>query len=269
MRNHILSARTLAAALLLIVGAAGCTENKPSAQQSTQLTSGFKALDEQQSAVAIDRADEYLREQPHGPGSAEALYLKGRGYEQKAAADPSEIKRNLTEARTAYMEALNQQPSPKTEGYIRASLSNVAFFQDDYSTALGEASRAYNLVDSPNIQSVLLYRTGVSQQRLGRFTDADRTFEQVQQRYPGSPIADRAREHQGQRNFFVQLATFNSPAGADKAIQSLQNSGVVVSKRSDQSGHTLVDAGPFSTYESARDAKARFAGQYPDALVVP
>jgi len=256
-------------AFAIVISIAGCTDNKPSPQQSTQLSSGFKALDEQQSALAIDRADEYLRQQPHGPGSAEALYLKGRGYEQKAAADPKEIQRNLSEARTAYQEALMQQPSPKTEGYIRASLSNVAFFEDDYSTALSEASRAYSLVDTPEIQSMLLYRMGVSQQRLSRFTEADRTFEQVQQRYPNSAIAERAREHQGQRNFFVQLATFNTPAGADKAMDSLKNSGIVVSKRSDKAGHTLVDAGPFSTYESARDAKTRFAAQYPDALIVP
>jgi tetratricopeptide (TPR) repeat protein len=258
----------LAGALLLHF-AAGCSDNKPSPQQSTQLTAGYRALDEHQSEQAIEQADAYLRKQPHGPGSAEALYLKGRGYEQKAAVDRNEITRNLAEARTAYLDALNQQPSPQTDGYIRASLSNVAFFQDDYSTSLAEATQAYRLVNSAEIQSVLLYRIGVSQQRLGRFTDADRTFDLVQQRYPGSPIAERARQHAGQRNFFVQLATFNTPAGADKAIESLNTSGIVISKRTDSVGHTIVNAGPFATYENAKAAKERFAGQYPDALVVP
>jgi tetratricopeptide (TPR) repeat protein len=219
--------------------------------------------------VAIERADAYLRQQPSGPGSAEALYLKGRGYEQKAAGDPAEMRRNLDEARTAYLDALNQNPSPKTEGYIRASLSNVAFFQDDYVTAQSEASRAIKLVDSPEIASVLLYRIGVSQQRLGLFTDADATFGQVQQRYPGSPIAERAREHEGQRNFFAQLATYNTPAGAERAMEGLKASGVVISTRSDNAGHTIINAGPFNTYEEARDAKAKFAGQFPDALITP
>lgn len=258
-----------AALVLSLLSVVGCSDNKPSPQESAQLSAASRALDEHRSQVAIEQADAYLRKQPHGPGSAEALYLKGRGYEQKAAGDRNEMRRNLAEARTAFLDALNQQPTPQTEGYIRASLSNVAFFQDDYATALAEASRAHALSNSAEIQSVLLYRVGVSQQRLGRFTDADQTFNLLQQRYPGSPLAQRAREHAGQRNFFVQLATFNTPTGADKAIESLKATGVVVSKRADSSGHTIVNVGPFSTFESAKSAKERFAGQYPDALIVP
>jgi outer membrane protein assembly factor BamD (BamD/ComL family) len=260
----------IAAALLLGVGLIGCGDNHPSAQQSSQLSSGFRALDEHQYNAAIQSADDYLRQQPSGPGAAEALYLKGRGYEQKPAADPAEMKRNLDEARTAYLDALNQNPSPKTEGYIRASLSNVAFFQDDYATAQSEASQAMKLVgDSPEIQSVLLYRIGVSQQRLGLFTDADSTFAQVQQRYPGSSIADRAREHEGKRVFFVQLATYNTPNGAERATDGLKASGVVISTRSDNAGHTVINAGPFPTYEDAKQAKAKFTAQFPDALITP
>lgn len=268
-RGNALRGLALLVGLFVTGALPGCADNNPSPQQSTQLSAGFRALEQNQSQVAIEQAEAYLRKQPHGPGSAEALYLKGRGYEQKAARDRNEVKRNLTEARTAYLDGLNRQPTPQTEGNIRASLSNVAFYQDDFATALAEASRAHALSDSQQVQSVLLYRMGVSQQRLGRFTDADQTFAVVQQRYPGSPLAQRAREHAGQRNFFVQLATFNTPAGADKAIESLRAAGVVISKHTDSARHTIVNIGPFSTYENAKSAKERFAGQYPDALIVP
>ena len=67
----------------------------------------------------------------------------------------------------------------------------------------------------------------------------------------------------------MQLATFNTPAGADKAVESFRTSGVVISHHTDPAGHTIVDVGPFSTYDSAKAAKERFAAQYPDALIVP
>src|SRR3984957_16836853 len=140
MRNKLL------AIFFLAIGVSGCNIDDPPPADNPQLTSGFRALDDQQSELAIERADQFLRANPSGPGSAEALYLKGRGFEQKTAADPAELKRDLLEARMAYADALNQHPSPKTEGYIRASLSNVAFYQDDFPTSLSEASKAYPLV---------------------------------------------------------------------------------------------------------------------------
>jgi hypothetical protein len=125
------------------------------------------------------------------------------------------------------------------------------------------------MVESPEIQSVLLYRMGISEQRMGRFSDADVTFQLVQSRYPNMAIARSAEEHVGLRNFYVQLATYNTAVGADRAIASLQNSRVVLSKHVDTAGHTVIDAGPFPNYEAAKDLETRFEPQYPDALIVP
>jgi tetratricopeptide (TPR) repeat protein len=266
MRNKSL---IKAMAVLLGLSLVGCAADQPAPRDNPQLSAGYRALAEQQSELAIERADQFLRANPRGPGSAEALYLKGRGFEQKTSSDPAEMKRNLFEARSAYIAALDQHPSRSTEGYIHASLSNVAFFEDNYPMAFAEASRAYSMVESPEIQSVLLYRMGVSEQRMGRFSDADRTFELVQTRYGSNPIAKSAREHTGLRKFYLQLATYNSPAGADRAIASLQNSRVTISKHSDAGGHTVIDAGPFPNYDTAKDVKTRFEQEYPDALIVP
>jgi tetratricopeptide (TPR) repeat protein len=237
--------------------------------QGTQLSAGYQALRQGQADAAIDRADEYLRERSHGPGVAEAYYLKGRGYELKTASNRDESKRNWVEARTAYAYGLNENPAPQLEASIRAGLSNVAFFMDDYPTAFAEASKAYSLTNSPETQSVLLYRMGVSQARMGRFTEADDTFALVQQRYPGSPMARRAQEHQGVRNFYLQLATYGTAEGADRAIESLKSSGLALSKRAEVGGHVVVNAGPFATYDAVKQVKQRLAGEFPDALVVP
>src|SRR5580693_248788 len=124
MRNR--NVKSASIGLFLAICLIGCGPGPTTPQQNNQLAAGYRALDEHQSDLAIQRADDYLRQQPNGPGDAEAMYLKGRGYEQKTATNPAQAAQNLAAARAAYDDALNLNPSPKTEGFIRASLSNVA-----------------------------------------------------------------------------------------------------------------------------------------------
>ena len=241
-------------------------------QQSNQLTAARDAVNAHQADQAIQKADAFISTSPDGPGTAEAYAIKGRGYELKVNASPDEERKNLQLARAAYEEALNHNPTQADEGNIRASLSNVAYQLDDYPTALAEASHAYNLVDSADVQSVLLYRMAVSQQRMGRFTDADSTFGLVQSRFPNSTVAQRSKELEGQRNFYVQLATYTTPAAAERALAALQTGpgmGVSLSKHSDASGRTVIDAGPYASYAEAQQAKQHFVDSYPDALIKP
>src|SRR5580765_489472 len=55
---------------------AAATQTAPAAV----LTEGYSALEAQQYNDAIAKADQFLSAQPHGPGSAEALYLKAAGW---------------------------------------------------------------------------------------------------------------------------------------------------------------------------------------------
>jgi TolA-binding protein len=252
--------------LLATMTAGGCAPKANSPEQKTALQAGYGALESQQYDQAIARADAFLTATPQGPGSAEALYLKGRALEGKTAANEAEAKRNLQAARSAYLAALEQSPSRPLDAYIRTSLANVAYFQDDYPTAISQWSAALDHLDREDVKAWALYRIGLCQQRLGKFADADRTFAQVQN-YPGVP-AQRAREHQGARGFFVQLATFASAAQADQAIAHLSKQGIAATKATDPAGHHVVRvAAP--TYRQAEQLKSRFAGQYPDALIVP
>jgi tetratricopeptide (TPR) repeat protein len=265
MRNRNL--KLPAINLCLLITLVGCGPGPATPQQNKELAAGYRSLNQNQSDLAIQQADDYLRAQPDGPGDAEALYLKGRGFEQKTATTPAESAKNLAAARAAYEDALNLNPSPKTEGYVRASLSNVDFFQEDYPAAVREASRAFMLITTPAIRAQLLYRIGVSQQRIGRFTDADQTFGLVETDYPGSPIAQSAQQHVGVREFYVQLGTFDS-AGAQRALAFLTNNQLPAARQS-VSGQTVVNSGPFNDYASAKAAKLKLVDQFPQSQIVP
>jgi hypothetical protein len=110
---------------------------------------------------------------------------------------------------------------------------------------------------------------GVCQQRMSRFTEADTTYQAVQARYPGSEMAKRAKAHQGVRDFYLQLATYNTPASADKAMEGLTNSGMNLSKRNGDAGRTVMMAGPYSSFDAAKEVRGRISAQFPDAIIIP
>ena len=239
--------------------------------QQIVLEEGYQALETRQYNEAIAKADEFLAGQPHGEGSPEALYLKGRALEAKNAAGVTaeEAKANLQSARTAYITALGENPKQPLNAYLRTSLGNVAYFQDDYNTAIAQLTAAYDNLDSTDLKAWCLYRIGLSQQRQGKFEDADKTFALVQQNHAGTIPAQRAHDRRGARAFYVQLATFAQPASADRAIADLKKQGVTATRVASPEGHALLRVGPIASYTQAAFMKTRFAEKYPDAVIIP
>jgi outer membrane protein assembly factor BamD (BamD/ComL family) len=244
----------------------GCASD---GEARTQLETGYAALETGNYDAAMAAADEQLRRAPGGPGSAEALYLRGRALEQRRAGSPQQSKSDWQAARAAYQEALNQKPSPQLEAHIRCGLANVAYFQDDYNTAMREWATAYERLDDAAAKGWVLYRLGLCHQRMGSFQQADKLFAQVQQEYPNTVPAERAREHQGARSFAVQLATYANRATADAAVAALRQEGVNPTQTVDPQGRTVVRVGPMSNYQQALTLKQRYAYRYPDALILP
>jgi tetratricopeptide (TPR) repeat protein len=258
------------AAAALVQGCASRPANAPAPSSAqTTLSAGFAALDSQQYNEAIAKADEFLAASHHGPGSAEALYLKGRAIEAKPAANMEEAKKNLQDARAAYIQALSLMPRQPLDSYIRTSLANVAYFQDDYPVAISQWTLAYDKLDRDDIKGWALYRVGVAQQRLGQFDRADQTFASVQQFHPNTVPALRARDRTGARAFYVQLGTFATPALANQHAGELRKQGVATATAGDNQGHTVLRIGPLASYTQAQYLKTRFAQKYPDAVVVP
>lgn len=256
--------------VLVACGAAivlsGCDAEQ---KAKSDLRAGYASLESHDYNAAIARADAYLQRTPSGAGSAEALYLRGRALEQRSASSRQEVLSNLQGARAAYIEALGQRPSPRLESYLHTSLANVAYFQDDFETAINEWTIAYDKLEDENVKSWVLYRIGLCRQRSGQFADADAVFKAVQERYPNTVPAQRAKEKQGARGFSVQLATFANSASADSAIGALRQEGVMATKQPDAKGRSVVLVGPLPSYQQATAIKQRYASKYPDALVVP
>ena len=166
-------------------------------------------------------ARQFIANNPNGgPGTPEALYLQGRVSEHRA--ETADVAGHQAEAHSicrtraaTYEHALTLSPSPKIAALLHAGVANVAYFQEDYFTAMREWAAAYPGLTQPDAKAWVKYRLGLCQQRLGRFDEADRSFAEVRQDYPHSEPAQRAAAHQGVKGFYVVLGSWADPKAAD------------------------------------------------------
>src|SRR5258706_4758923 len=109
--------------VLLAILLGGCSTGA-TPEGRRQLQTGYQALDRKDYASAMDAADQFLREHPKGgPGTAEALYLEGRVYEQRAASaeaagDEPEAQVGLQNPRSTYLRALTLPAAPQASAPV-------------------------------------------------------------------------------------------------------------------------------------------------------
>jgi tetratricopeptide (TPR) repeat protein len=250
--------------ILVLAFACGCI---PESQQALQR--GAQALKAKNYDDASEYASEVLGREAGGPLRAEALYLRGRAFEERIAEAPGELALNLQTARLAYIEALRHSPSRALLPYIHTSLGKVCFFQEDYPTAARELRTAYDLVRENELRAPILFYMARAQQRLARFGDADANFDLLIENFGRSEWARKAREVRGARAFYVQLGAWSSAANADTAAASLRRRGVTPIRLIDAQSRHLLRAGPCSTYDQANQLRKQLADQYPGGIIVP
>jgi tetratricopeptide (TPR) repeat protein len=248
----------------------GCATDAPA---KSQLNGGYQALDAHQYDQAIQAADQYLQKTPNGPGSAEAQYLKGRVLEERAedadrAGNIAVARDDLKAAGECYKTGLLLSPPPPVEALLHAQLANVAYHFDDYGTAVREWQSAYPHLQTADSNAWVLYCIGLCQQRLGWFSQADRTFQMVRETYPDTPQATRAGSHIGAKGFYVQVAAFNDADDAQRTIAALQMHGFQADKQT-VAGKQMISVGPVPTYADAHALKSKLVADYPKAFIEP
>ena len=133
------------------------------------------------------------------------------------------------------------------------------------------AGAAYDKLEKREDKLQALYKMGRAAQRLGRWAEADKYLNAVQEAAGGTDLANKARQLTGARGFLVQLATFTDPAGTDAAVTSLRKQGIIAQHVIDPANRALhlLRVGPLPTYADARSLKSRFATVYPNAVILP
>jgi tetratricopeptide (TPR) repeat protein len=252
-------------AMFFLIG--GCANNGP----KEKLAAAYQQLDTQNpSYVEISAAaDAYLQASPTGPAAADAYYLQGRALEAKSQRDPASPQKDCADAYNAYSQALAQKPRLGLEGLIHVGMGNILYFQDRYAAAVGELTAGYEKLERDNDKAWALYRIALSQQRLGRWAEADKNYTLVQQQFPSTEPAARARDKRGYNAFWVQVATFPNPQVASAAMAELKKQGMPAQLFVDTTRNAqVVRVGPLS-YEGATATRQKVLTKYPYAAIVP
>jgi outer membrane protein assembly factor BamD (BamD/ComL family) len=254
----------------IFVSAALVCTGCPSRVARQQLSTAQTALEQKRYDEAMAAADRYLKDDAKGLGAPAALYFKGRALEQRVKRDDAQFVRDLTAAKANYVQALQLNPSRDLQAYIQTSFGNVTYWLHDYATAEASFQNAHELLPAGDLKGWALYRLGLSQQRQGRWADADKTFVAVQNQFPGTEISRRSREHQGARAFYVQVAAFQNLTNAENLVASLRTQGVPSHRlhKPERNLH-LVMAGPAKTYSEAIGMRRRLSSRFNDAMIVP
>jgi len=266
MRNQIVRFKT--PLIFLTVLLPGCVAHPG---VTRKLDDGFSQLKDKNFNQAVTSADEILNTKPRPPVAtlAQAHYLKGRAFEEREKPNESQGASDLQRAREEYIRGLELNPPQPVLANLRSQVANVAYFQEDYATALSQWGMSLAHLTDDRSRAWALYRMGLCQQRQGQWTTADDTFASVQKSYPGSIPADRAKARAGARAFFVQIGVFNNPAGADRAMTDARKQGVVPTKTVDPKGAQIIRVGPYPAYPTAKATRARLLIAFPDAAIVP
>ena len=266
MRRHGTIGWGMLVVVVLAFVAGGCANKKG----EDDLRGGYGALEQKDYEKALSSAEKYLKDNPGGPGSAEALYLKGRSLAGRTYANEAQANAGMAEARKAFTAALELKPAPAVAALAHAGLANAAYWMGDYGVAEAQWTRSYELFESDDIKAWVWYRVGLSQQRQGKWEAADQTFSSVQQKYSGTEAADRARARVGVRGFYVQVASFANPSSANQQAQALRAQGypMGIANKSERGLHAVM-AGPYRSYAEAQAARAKLVRQFTDAMIVP
>jgi outer membrane protein assembly factor BamD (BamD/ComL family) len=251
-------------ALLLL---SGCVDT----QSRQRLNDGYRALDAQRYDEAGAAANDYLARHPTGPGAAEAFYLQGRAYELRADSGEkvAAARNDLDAARAAYLKGLGQPAPPSIAAHLHSGLANVAYFEDDFNTAIREWRMSYPNLKDQEARAWVLYRIGLCQQRLGEFAGADQSFRDVREQFPATEAATRAAARIGAKAFYVQVGSFTDLANAQKLADSLKKQGLPATVAQEGQGRYAVRVGPASTYADAKSLKSRVSAQFPQAMIMP
>ena len=261
--TRCLHKRLLPVLSLLLLSVAACQN------ANTALKKGGDALRARSYDDAAEYADEVLATTSTGPVRAKALYLRGRAFEERSAEGAGELASNLLTARLAYVEALRNSPSPKLQTYIHTSMGKVAFFQEDYPAAERELLQANRTAGNDDNRMAIVFFLARSQQRLGRFVDADKNFAILIHDYPNTDWANKANEVRGARAFYVQLGAYSSIANADAAAVAVRRRGVNPIRLVDSKRRQLLRVGPCASYAQAATLRGRLADAYPGAIILP
>jgi len=251
----------VAAAMLLLALASGCAPSQRADRAA--FDAGYADLRAGRYSQAVTKFTRYLRTDPDSPDRGEVYYYRGQALVHLS---------RRPEAKADFLRALGADARTPIDQFARVALANV-YYEEGNDT---EAVKHYAAVlqdphDETPVPLVLL-RTGVALQRLGRWDTGKQYLAYLVNHYPESAAARQASRYLAADAFRVQTGAFSSRATAGVQARQVRLAGFTPRlAQVRRSGRTLtvVQVGRERTYSGAASLAHRLRQAGFDTLIVP
>lgn len=244
---------------------AGC-EGGLTRDQKEFLWNGEDAYARKQYATAITSLSQFVSMVPDRPETAKAYYVRGLSYAQIA---------KRTEAFNDLRRVLQvEKADPDLIWRSYVTLGTLAYEDGEWDTAYNTLNAAAQRMPNMEPRDVVLFRMGVSLERLGRWAESKAVFEDLVRSFPNSnqATASRRRLELDASNFAVQVGLFQEQRNAEIHAANLQKQNLAAYIRRELRENRAVFVvliGKYSTYAETVRALGDIKSKVPDAVIWP
>ncbi|MFN0135207.1 MAG: tetratricopeptide repeat protein [Phycisphaerae bacterium] len=257
--------RSLIALCSALATLVGC-ESGLTRDQQEFLWNGEDAYARKQYATAITTLTEFLSMAPDRPEAAKAYYVRGLSYAQ--IAKRTEAFNDLRRV----LEVPKADPDLMWRSYV--TLGTLLYEDGEWDTAYNTLNAAARRMPNMEPRDVVLFRMGVSLERLGRWAEAKAAFEELTRTFPNSnqAVAARRRIDLDATHFAVQVGVFQEQRNAEIHAANLRKQNLSPYLRRELRDNRpvfVVLLGKYGSYAEATRALGETRGKVRDAVIWP
>jgi len=257
-----LTARFVALCAVVAVAAAGGCAPGQKADRAV-FDSGYAALEAGQWDQAVKDFSRYLRMDPDSPNRGEVYYYRGQALVHLKRPD---------EAKADFLRAIGAGVHEPVDQYARVALGNLYYEEANDVEAVKQYAAVLRDPHGEVPVPMVLLRTGVALQRLGKWDTGKRYLEYLVAHYPKTGAAGQAARYLQADAFSVQTGAFSSQTTAATQARQVQQAGFPAQLAPvSRNGRPLmaVQVGRARTYAEATVLAGRLRSAGFDTLIVP
>jgi len=251
---------------LAVLTLSGCPTT-PTKQGIAQLESAKNYYQQNNTSAAIQTLSAFIKSNPNSTKTPQAYYLRGLCYRQQGYDFYPKSDQD-------FQSAMKGNSDPEIKGLALTALGHNCFESQPprFSQAADYYQKAIPFLKKEPPKDAVLYRLGISLQRMGKWDKADPYLSQCFDEFPNSEYTTQARNQFGTRAFTIQLGAFSSLDNAKKMIRKASQAGFEAqwfARKSDSKLLYIVHHGKYESFDEAQNEKQSLSGKGFSTLVIP
>jgi tetratricopeptide (TPR) repeat protein len=248
-------------AVLALAAGCGDAATRPGGNRAA-FDEAYATFEAGQWQRAIDGFNGYLRTAPEAE-RGEVYYYRGEAQIHL---------RRREDARADFVRAIDAKPPQPVDAFARIALGNLYYEEGADAKAVEQYAEAIKNPPAGLPLDQALLRLAVSLQRTGRFSAADKYFQHLIDRYPGTQASVEALRRIHFDAFTIQTGAFASTITAQGEVDRLRAAGLDGRMAKTMRGSQVlyaIQVGRYATYPEAAAAAQRISRTGFQAMIVP